>query len=62
MLADVLKRTVRVSTQVGIAAILVDAKDAKAEAFYQHFGFQPLPDAPDKLVLPVKAAAALFGA
>ncbi len=60
LLVDALKRTVRVSTQVGIAAILVDAKDAHAETFYQHFGFQPLPGYPNRLVLPVKTAAALF--
>lgn len=60
LLVDALRRIVRVSAEVGIAAILVDAKDTSAAAFYQHFGFQPLPDAPQRLVLSVKTAAALF--
>jgi GNAT superfamily N-acetyltransferase len=61
LLVDALQRTVRVSNQVGIAAILVDAKDENAALFYQHFGFQPLPDSPNQLVLPIQTAAALFG-
>jgi GNAT superfamily N-acetyltransferase len=61
LLIDALQRTVRVATQVGIAAILVDAKDANTACFYQHFGFQPLPDSPNQLVLPIQTVAALFG-
>jgi GNAT superfamily N-acetyltransferase len=60
LLIDALLRTVRVAEEVGIAAIMVDAKDAHAASFYQHFGFEPLPDSPHQLVLTVKTAAALF--
>lgn len=60
LLVDALQRTVRVAAQVGIAAILVDAKDAHAASFYQHFGFQPFPESPHRLVLPIRTAAALF--
>lgn len=60
LLIDALRRTVRVASEVGIAAILVDAKDQNAARFYEHFGFQPLPDAKDRLVLNVNTAATLF--
>lgn len=60
LLIDALLRTVRVAQEVGIVAIMVDAKDADSASFYQHFGFEPLPDSPHQLVLTVKTAAALF--
>lgn len=60
LLVDALRRTVLVAEQVGISAILVDAKDEQAAAFYAHFGFQALPDAPHRLVLPIQTARALF--
>lgn len=60
LLVDALRRTVRVASEVGIAAILVDAKDNKAAEFYQHFGFQPLPDSPTRLVLAIATASDLF--
>ena len=60
LLVDALRRTVRVASEVGISAILVDAKDQKAAAFYQHFGFQTLPDSPHRLVLLLKTAIDLF--
>lgn len=60
LLVDALKRTVRVSSEVGISAILVDAKDQKAAEFYQHYGFLALPDLANHLVLPIKTAVDLF--
>lgn len=60
LLVDALRRTVRVSSEVGISAILVDAKDQKAVTFYQHYGFLALPDLPNRLVLPIKTAVDLF--
>lgn len=62
LLVDALQRTVRVALQVGISAMLVDAKDKKAAEFYEHFGFQTLPDSPHRLVLPIKTAIDLFRA
>lgn len=61
LLIDALARSVRVANQVGIAAILVDAKDDEAVSFYGHFGFLPFPDAPRRLVMTIQTAAALFG-
>lgn len=53
LLVDAMQRTLRVSAEVGIAALLVDAKDRQAAAFYAHFGFQALPETPHRLVLPL---------
>lgn len=39
LLIDALKRSLAVSHQIGIIAIIVDAKDAIAVRFYKHFGF-----------------------
>ena len=61
LLVDALHRTVRVASEVGISAILVDAKNKSAETFYQHYGFQALPDSPHRLVLPLKTAIDLLG-
>ncbi len=60
LLIDALQRAVRVAAEVGISAILVDAKNQKAVSFYRHFGFQTLPDSPQRLALPIATAAALF--
>lgn len=61
LLVDALRRIVRVASEVGISAILVDAKDKKAASFYEHFGFQALPDSPQRLVLTMKTATMLLG-
>ena len=60
LLINALHRTVRVAADVGISAILFDAKNKRAETFYQHYGFQTLPDSPHRLVLPIKTAMTLF--
>jgi predicted N-acetyltransferase YhbS len=60
LLVDALRRTVRVASEIGISAILVDAKDMKAASFYEHFGFQMLPDSQQRLVLPIKTADKLL--
>jgi GNAT superfamily N-acetyltransferase len=46
LLADATRRAVRAADEVGIRAILVDAVDARAAAFYVRFGFEPLPGDP----------------
>ena len=48
LVADALARSTR-SDVVGYA-MLVDAKDAQAAAFYAHLGFEPLPDQPLRLM------------
>jgi GNAT superfamily N-acetyltransferase len=55
LLADAIKR----ASDSGIAAyaLLVDAKDEEAAAFYRHHGFIPLPDSPLALFLPLATAS-----
>ena len=51
LLADALDRTAR--SEIAAFALMVDAKDEAATAFYQHHGFIALPDSPLTLFLPL---------
>lgn len=53
LLADAVKRTVNVSEEIAVYALVVDAKDDRARAFYEGFGFLPLPDQKRRLFLPL---------
>jgi GNAT superfamily N-acetyltransferase len=55
LLADAVKRTVRVSDEIAIHAMVVDAKDDSAKQFYRGFGFISLNDPPMRLFLPLKS-------
>jgi GNAT superfamily N-acetyltransferase len=46
-------RCLEARKQVAAYALLVDAKDAKAKAFYEHYGFIPCLDSPMMLYLPL---------
>ena len=50
LLADALDRAAR--SEIAAFALMVDAKDETAAAFYQHHGFIALPDLPLTLFLP----------
>ena len=52
LLADACQKVARASTTLAVAGIVVDAKDAAAARFYQHFGFLPLPGRTDRMLLP----------
>ncbi|MBK5970917.1 MULTISPECIES: GNAT family N-acetyltransferase [Thiorhodovibrio] len=54
LLSDACRKVIQASQALAVAAIVVDAKDASAAAFYRHFGFIPLPGCPDRLLLPAK--------
>ena len=54
LLADVLRRVVRASAALAVYAVVVDAKDEQAQAFYEHFGFIELPGAKRRLFYPVE--------
>lgn len=58
LLADALLRTAR--TELGVYAMLVDAKDDNARRFYEHFGFTPLPETHRRLMLPIETALQLI--
>ena len=54
LLADALKRASR--AELGVFAMVVDAKDEAAQGFYEHHGFTLLPDEARRLCLPIAAA------
>ena len=55
LLADAIKRTLSVSVQIAIYAMVVDAIDDKAKDFYKQFGFARLSDDSPRLFLPLKS-------
>jgi ribosomal protein S18 acetylase RimI-like enzyme len=58
LLADAIQRIVAASKTVAAFAIVVDAKDGRASAFYRSFGFVPFPSRPDRLFLLTETARA----
>jgi GNAT superfamily N-acetyltransferase len=59
LLIDALHRAYAISEQVGSVAVIVDALNSKAEAFYLQYGFIKLPDR-GRLFLPMKSVKTLF--
>lgn len=53
LLMDALKRSLAVAAQIGIVAVIVDAKDEKAVAFYKDYGFIAFPENERRLFLPL---------
>jgi ribosomal protein S18 acetylase RimI-like enzyme len=60
LLADAVRRILGASRSVAVFAIVVEAKDAAASAFYEGFGFRPFPLRPRRLFLLASTAAAAF--
>ena len=56
LLADALLRAAIVSLEVASMAVIVDAKDDAARAFYEHHGFRRFADEPHRLYLPIAEA------
>ena len=59
LLADALLRSAR--AELGVFAMVVDAKDTAAQRFYEHHGFTLLPGDAARLVLPIATALRLPG-
>jgi len=57
LLADALDRAIR--SEIASYALVVDAKDENAAAFYRHHGFIALSDSPMMLFLPLATVRAL---
>lgn len=57
LLADALDRAAR--AEIAAFALMVDAKDEAAAAFYRHHGFIALPDAAQTLFLPLASLPSL---
>lgn len=60
LMMDALNRVLRASGDIGIAGMLIDAKDEKAKRFYGRYEFESLPDQPLLLWLPMAAIGRLF--
>jgi predicted GNAT family N-acyltransferase len=60
LLMDALSRALQATDTVASMAIVVDAKDAKAEAFYQAFGFTVVQNQPRRLFLAMSVITKLF--
>ena len=55
LLVDAIKRTLSVSDQIAIYAMVVDAINNNAKGFYEQFGFVHLSDNSPRLFLPLKS-------
>ena len=54
LLLDAIRRVVRASTAIAAYAVVVDAKNDAARAFYERYGFRPFPSTPRRLFLPLQ--------
>jgi GNAT superfamily N-acetyltransferase len=57
LLADAIRRIIGAARSIAVFAIVVDAIDEKAAAFYRNFGFVPFPNRPQRLFMPASEAA-----
>lgn len=60
LLMGALKRALDQSRSVASTAVVVDAKDEQAKAFYLEYGFIELPDHPNRLFLPMTTIEQMF--
>lgn len=58
LLADAIRRILGAGKTLAVFAIVVDAKDERAAAFYEGFGFRPFPLNPRRLFLLTSSAVA----
>lgn len=61
LLMDALCRSLDATGEIAALAVVVDAKDEAAAAFYAHFGFIELHRRPQRWFLPMQMVARLFG-
>jgi len=57
LLADAVRRVLDAARSLAVFAIVVDAKDDRAVAFYRDFGFLPFPNRPYRLFMSASDAA-----
>ncbi len=53
LIVDAIQKTLKVSKQMGIVGLFVDAKHEQAKLYYEQFGFISLPEQLDNLFLPL---------
>lgn len=61
LLLDALGRSLAHADQIAAMAVVVDAKDDAAAAFYRHYGFHTLQTQPSWLFAPMRLVAQLLG-
>ena len=54
LLMDAFTRALAASAAIGIYAVVVDAINEKAQAFYRRYGFKAFPETPNRLFIPLK--------
>ena len=54
LLLDAIHRVVRAGDTIGVYAVMVDVLHDRARAFYERYGFTPLPSQPLRLYLPLR--------
>jgi ribosomal protein S18 acetylase RimI-like enzyme len=54
LLLDAVRRVVRASAAIAVHAIIVDAKNERAQAFYERYGFRPFTNKKRRLFLPLE--------
>lgn len=59
LLYDALNRASTTSDEIAALAVVVDAKDDRARAFYERYGFERFEDDHYRLYLPIASVAAL---
>jgi GNAT superfamily N-acetyltransferase len=60
LLLDALRRCLRTQHEIAAVAVVVDAIDETARAFYERYGFRRFSDAPDRLYLAMSTIQKLF--
>ena len=60
LLVDALKRALRHSRNVASVAVVVDAIDEKARAFYRHYSFSDVPNHPSRLFISMKTISRML--
>jgi predicted GNAT family N-acyltransferase len=61
LLIDAMHRSLTHADQIAAMAVVVDAKDESAAAYYRHYGFIPLQTQPSRLFVPMRSIAQLQG-
>jgi ribosomal protein S18 acetylase RimI-like enzyme len=54
LLLDAIRRVIWASTTLAVHAVIVDAKNERAQAFYERYGFCPFTTEPRRLFLPLE--------
>ena len=54
LLFDAFHRVLQAAETLAVYALVVDAKNEEARAFYEHYGFLRFPDSPSRLFIPIE--------